>query len=150
MQWSAGPRRVRKLEPVVGRLLRWSGVIRGGLVGWGVYRDYFFYGLHDFVGVGGAIFRERKFQLAVVTDVVIGIADEHQIGSVLFDEKFGDPKFFAGDEFALRDTGDLLIGRREFHAPRHIGAEAHGDRAVLIGVGGGATASTAAMTRPSL
>ena len=119
------------------RLLRWRrGIIGGGLVGWGVYRDYFFDGLHDFVGVGIAIFRERKFQLAVVTDVVIGIADEHEIGSVLFHEKFGDPKFFAGDEFALRDTGGLLIGGCEFHAPGHIGAEAHGDSAVLISVRG--------------
>src|SRR5271168_841262 len=120
-----------------GLLLRRRGVIRGRSL-WSIRLggDYFFDRLDDIVVRRGDVFRKRKFQLAVVTHVVIGIAVKLKNDAVRFHDVLRDPKLFTGDEFALRNAGGLLIGGAQRDAPSHVGAEAKGDGAILVSVGG--------------
>src|SRR5580704_10965082 len=120
-----------------GGLLRWRGIVRRrGLLCIGLRDDYFLDGLHDFVGGRYDVFRKWKFQLAVVTHVVVRITVKRENNAVRIQVVFRNPKLFTRDELALRNIVGLLIGRAELHIPGHHGAEAEGDCAALVGVGG--------------
>src|SRR5271154_5072391 len=115
----------------------WRSVIGSrSLLRVGLRGDYFVDGFYNVVGGRDDVLRKRKFQLAVVTHVVIGIAVKLKNDAVRFHDVLRDPKLLAGDEFALRDAGGLLIGGAQRDAPCHVGAEAKGDGAVLVSVGG--------------